>query len=610
MTPIARLYRFLASLKLAVFLLLALSAILAVATYQEKWYDAKTARHLVYDSPWFAFFLLVLGINVACSALIRYPWKKSQAAFLITHAGILVILAGSLVSFTSGVEGTMTLTQGETSDRVTVDEPSFSYQVADAGSREQPTFTPANSRTFSAEFRWSPPREGHEVRVPLSNGMSLVFDRYLNSATSSTRYLPGGERPDPAVHFSLGNDQMKSDHWLAFDTPDHHELALGPAKVRLRRVESEAALKSALAGPPKGKWAMEEGILIFELAGGPQVVPVQGNEGKVVPVTGSPYSIRIERYLPFAVVQDNKLVNRSPEKENPCVELSVLDGKGEVVETRYLFARFPQFSQMGHKGKKRADLAIQYTFDDPAGGGASLDLVVGPDDKLYYRATSKTEATQGPVALDKDIPIGWGMGFKLKVTEFVPRAVPTQTYEEFKVPKGKEGPPPAVRFRLEGADKPTPPGPYWLAQSEQMTVVVGKQALHLRYHLRSQPLGFSVKLVDFKVGFDPGSRMPASYTSQVQVDDPTVPTSFPYTISMNEPLYYKGLSFFQASYSEMPGQAPISILQVARDPGTPLKYLGSLLLVVGMAIQLFKWSPRRRDGEADDASVDSPGEEA
>ena len=66
MVPVARrgglvwrCYQFMASIKLAVILLLSLAAILATATFYESLYDSKTAQHLVYKSPLFAVFLAV-----------------------------------------------------------------------------------------------------------------------------------------------------------------------------------------------------------------------------------------------------------------------------------------------------------------------------------------------------------------------------------------------------------------------------------------------------------------------------------------------------------------------------------------------------------------------
>ena len=95
-------FRFLASLKLAVILLVALAAILSIATFYESIYDTKTAQYLVYKSPLFALFLGFLGVNLLCSALMRYPWKKSQTGFVITHLGIIIILIGSLFTMFKG----------------------------------------------------------------------------------------------------------------------------------------------------------------------------------------------------------------------------------------------------------------------------------------------------------------------------------------------------------------------------------------------------------------------------------------------------------------------------------------------------------------------------
>ena len=81
------LFKFVASLKLAVILLVMLASILAAATYYESVYDTKTAQHLVYHSSYFACFLGLLFVNVFCSTLSRYPWKRHQVGFVVTHVG-------------------------------------------------------------------------------------------------------------------------------------------------------------------------------------------------------------------------------------------------------------------------------------------------------------------------------------------------------------------------------------------------------------------------------------------------------------------------------------------------------------------------------------------
>src|SRR6185312_10629352 len=81
-------YRFLASLKLAVISLSTLAAVLAYATFFESWYGASAAQEWIYRSPGFAILLAFLGANILCAALIRYPWKKRQTGFVVTHVGL------------------------------------------------------------------------------------------------------------------------------------------------------------------------------------------------------------------------------------------------------------------------------------------------------------------------------------------------------------------------------------------------------------------------------------------------------------------------------------------------------------------------------------------
>ncbi|MDR3636684.1 MAG: cytochrome c biogenesis protein ResB [Isosphaeraceae bacterium] len=106
-------YRFLASLKLAVFSLVSLAAVLSYATFFESWYGATAAREWVYQSKGFALLLAFLGANILCAALIRYPWKKRQIGFLITHTGLLTLLAGSWISVKSADEGQVGMLEGQ-----------------------------------------------------------------------------------------------------------------------------------------------------------------------------------------------------------------------------------------------------------------------------------------------------------------------------------------------------------------------------------------------------------------------------------------------------------------------------------------------------------------
>src|SRR5215210_9583472 len=116
-------FKFFASIKLAVVLLAVLILASIAGTIYESSFDAKVARAYVYGAPWFNVWLLFLAANLTVSALSRWPWKKHHVAFLVTHLGIITLLAGSLIGRIWGVEGTITLFKGEPpSNRLLVDE--------------------------------------------------------------------------------------------------------------------------------------------------------------------------------------------------------------------------------------------------------------------------------------------------------------------------------------------------------------------------------------------------------------------------------------------------------------------------------------------------------
>jgi hypothetical protein len=50
-------------------------------TLYESSFDAKVARGYVYGAPWFNLWLVLLGANLACSALSRWPCANIMSRF-------------------------------------------------------------------------------------------------------------------------------------------------------------------------------------------------------------------------------------------------------------------------------------------------------------------------------------------------------------------------------------------------------------------------------------------------------------------------------------------------------------------------------------------------
>ena len=118
-----RAFRFFASLRLAIFLLVSLMAVLATGTILESLHGTDAARITVYESPWFSLLLLLLGINVAAAALDRLPWQKKHTGFVITHIGIITILVGSFLTQRLMMDGQMSIQEGQTEENITLSKP-------------------------------------------------------------------------------------------------------------------------------------------------------------------------------------------------------------------------------------------------------------------------------------------------------------------------------------------------------------------------------------------------------------------------------------------------------------------------------------------------------
>lgn len=108
-------FRFLASLNLAVISLSTLVVYLTAGMVFERSYGNQALQDYFYRTWYFALLLGVLGMNILCAALIRYPWKKRQTGFVVTHAGLLVLILGSWIGFQTGDEGQVAMVEGDSS---------------------------------------------------------------------------------------------------------------------------------------------------------------------------------------------------------------------------------------------------------------------------------------------------------------------------------------------------------------------------------------------------------------------------------------------------------------------------------------------------------------
>jgi hypothetical protein len=149
-----RLFAALASLQLAVVLIGFYAAVLAWATMVESRYGTPAAHFGIYDSGWFAAIHVLLAVNVFCAALVRFPWKRRQTGFVVTHTGVLVLLAGCLLTQRGGIEAQLSLFEGRAAHRAYQESYHFELQVIPTGSTAAAQLAPVCVPFVSGPFSW------------------------------------------------------------------------------------------------------------------------------------------------------------------------------------------------------------------------------------------------------------------------------------------------------------------------------------------------------------------------------------------------------------------------------------------------------------------------
>jgi hypothetical protein len=98
-------------------------------------------------------------------------------------------------------------------------------------------------------------------------------------------------------------------------------------------------------------------------------------------------------------------------------------------------------------------------------------------------------------------------------------------------------------------------------------------------------LPLQLKLLDFKKTVYPGSEIPKSFTSRVEIESGGLRREA--LISMNRPLRFRGYTFYQSSYGEDVQRGANSTFAVVKNAGRWLPYISSALIFLGLVLHFF-----------------------
>ena len=600
------LFKFFSSVRLAVVLISVLIIGSIAGTLYESTFDAKVARAYVYEAWWFNFWLLCLGLNLFCAALSRWPWKRHHTGFLITHLGIITLLIGSYVGRTWGIEGTMTIFKGRPpNNQLVIDQKILHVQQDGARSLAWPV--EIIGRKPSASQPWN--------LGQTAGGYKIELVDYSPSLAASLEPKPVDDPgAKPAVHLKLASARLGQtmDRWLLADeNAENNTIDLGMAAVRLRPLpkDAPAAGAAAPATPEVAKPApgsVNEAIMVFAQKPGEQITrPVPGtapsgaklaltadmnqrrlavtwrgatyefdpvaDKGKEEELgTGSGIKIRIENFWPDFELKDGKPVSLSEVPRNPAALVTVYGSLPAPAETD-------------------APLAAEPTAP-PAGNNQAL-VFVAPDGSMSYelRASASAAPVKGALKPGEPINTGWA-DWTLTASESIPRAVeftkfapgPEKKGAKMDTSKLTEG----LRVRLSKGGEVHEE---WVPGGWRVSLPTKPRPLLFTYGFRLEPLPIGLELVKFEVERNEGNDSPAGFKSTVRVTDRQGQSAtgdaymnHPFNFPDGIPYTFSGLTYKVSQASWNPENLDQSSVQILRDPGWSMKWIGSLLICAGI----------------------------
>jgi hypothetical protein len=627
-------FEFFASLKLAVVLLAVIIVAAIAGTLYESSFDSKVASAYVYGAPWFNLWLVLLGANLTCSALSRWPWRKHHLAFLITHLGIITLLIGSLIGRIWGIEGTITLFKGEPpTNRLLVNERQLRVHDVDGIVKGYP-----------AEFLHHPPTPPHPRDLgPLAAGARLSIVDYAPAIEGKLNPKPLNDGGAPALHFSIATAMMNQhlDGWLLADDPQNGNFSMGLANIELKRGAAEELGRDGLpsrppseseANPKDQATDLEESIFAFSKAPEEQIGrvrtggspgakvrlerPQNGNKGRVlislgekeasfdiaenlgrdVTIADTPFTLKIDDYWADFRIENGKPSSLTDQPNNPAV-LVTIRGKG-----------LPTSEAETNPHGNAKDLTTNGGPPAmPAPGEETpnhLTLFIADDGTISYELTSrKNGRTSDKIELNKPLPTGWA-DWQLTIDKTMPHAAGSMDFDPINsktVPTAADLPD-GVRVRIQQNGETVE---RWVPAGWQIAIPTSPSPTMVAYGWKTVSLPIGLELLDFEVKRNEGSDSPAGFKSTLRIvtaDGETATGS----CWMNHPFSYPGtwwrtwtgLTFKVSQASWNPENLGQSTVQILRDPGWLLKWIGSLLVVIGV-FMMFYLQPYRKQTEGE-----------
>jgi len=506
---------------------------------------------------------------------------------------------------------------------------------------------------YPAEFLHHPPTPQHPRNLGrLASGARLQIVDYAPAIEGKLNPKPLTGGGAPALHFTISTAMMNQhlDSWLLANDPQHGNFSMGLANIELKhgvtpdsgrgdspnrpasasevksKSEEEIELEESIFAfskapedqigraakggstgakvrldPPSRSGGRGKGRIVILLDGNENSFDVAENLGRDVQINGTPFTLKIDNYWPDFRIQDGKPSSVTDQPNNPAVLLTIR-GKGVP-------AKAPE-TKNPHGGIEMPTTGGPPTMPGPDGEAPNhLTLFIADDGAITYDLTSrKNGKSSGKIDMNKPLQTGWA-DWQLVVDKAMPHAGQWMDFAPIASTAAAENLPDGVRVRIQQNGEKFE---QWVPAGWQIAVPTSPEGTQIAYGWKIVPLPIGLELLDFEVKRNEGSDSPAGFKSTLRVltaDGQTASGS----CWMNNPFSYPeawwrtwtGLTYKISQASWNPENLAQSTVQILRDPGWLLKWIGSLLVVVGV-FMMFYLQPYRKQTEGEPILPSAP----
>lgn len=514
---IKKLEQELGGLKFAVILLVLLAIGMIVGTFFESYFGTDFANRTVYKTWPFMLVQFGMFISISFAAFLRLPPKKRLYGFYTIHAGLIIIGAGSFMTYYAGVDGSLLLQPNNPSREVILSDDVIKIRYPDEG----------RVVTF---------------KLPYSGFGSDIGESYQDIKLG--RYLPFAEKefqwmgpkkdyserdPVHSSQYTLANEMVAQDFTLSLHPENiDFESNLTMGLLTIHYLPNSLAKCFGMNNPSK--------LILWDRSTGLCYTP----EDKKISIQTASTGKRF-----FVVENQGEALSFFPEMSPWPLDENMQVKRGSPIRV---------FSKGLFEDKANLFLFGEFAafYDKDQGQWFGHELKIG-----------------------SPIEVPW-MGFQLSLDAHERTKVPyLQPMEVTPIQKNNEmikGGTRALELIIQGNS-------YWVTNEAPMQLLINGKKVVFYLQKESLTLPFELVLTRFKMDTDPGTTRAASYESFVRLFSNDGPSD--HHIFMNNPLKVQGFTFYQASYSQDRQGNYSSTLSVNVDPGRPFKYAGSLMLVFG-----------------------------